>query len=111
MFFVVVVRRESDEVWSRFHNHAQLFAEILIWLFPVVMVMLLPATMFKVFAELPSNWVTAVPFHWMVRDLFVLELVLPEMVMVPLLSDETEIPFVPVILTLFETEFQSFRIK
>ena len=38
-----IFRRLSDEVGVRFHNHAQLFAEILIWLFPVVMVMLLPA--------------------------------------------------------------------
>ena len=70
-------RRLSDEVGFRFHNHAQLFAEILIWLFPVVMVMLLPATMFKVFAELPSNWVTAVPFHLMVRGWIVLKLPFP----------------------------------
>lgn len=70
-----------------------------------------PATMFNVASELQSNLVTEVSPHLMFRVLFVLELVLPEMVMVPLLSDETETPFVPVILTLFETEFQSFRIK
>ena len=73
--------------------------------------MLSPATMFNVSSELQLNSVTEVPSHLMFRVLFVLELVLPEMVMVPLLSDETETPFVPVILTLFETEFQSFRIK
>ena len=86
---------------------------MVIWLLLAlgVTVTLLPATIFKVLSAFPLKVVTAVPFHLMVKVLFAVELVVPEMVMVPLLSDETETPIVPVILTLFETEFQSFRIK
>ena len=94
----------------RFHHQGLAEMVILPLVASGVTVTLLPATIFKILSAFPLKVVTAVPPHLMVKVLFAVELVVPEMVMVPSL-DETETPFLPVILTLFETEFQSFRIK